>query len=514
MRNGSKLDAFRTALKRRDALGSFRTAKLAAEFYRNVIGTVRWRSTQELLDRLRAIGRVLVATQPRELALGNITRRVLHIIRDEHMRFMNALLSGNGTTHSISRALPADVEASAPVVRTDSSMRSLPHDGVADFASMRSHSLQNLMGGALERAELALQRHGAGPKQKVKAHDRAGIDTVEVSVSAGNGVTVGATSTRQEASAYVGTESLYAAPIDAKELRQSVLEAIGELMTELENVLAPVAEQALEHIHANEVILTYGYSRIVEEFLKEANRKRRTFSVIVAESAPAFEGHRLARSLSAVGIDTTLIHDAAVFALMARVNKVVIPTHAVLANGGVMVRAGGHIIACAAAQHSVPVVCLAGIFKLAPLYAHDQDTFNELGTPTEVLAFNESSDARRQVVPCRGLAPHSNIISGIAHLRSTTSEGDKNIAACGGIGRDHSVSYSFSRHSHVDVVNARYDYVGPELVDLHITNIGGHQVMYSNVEASCTNSLCSHRKLYVSIFAFCPIFNGAFCIHF
>ena len=39
-------------------------------------------------------------------------------------------------------------------------------------------------------------------------------------------------------------------------------------------------------------------------------------------------------------IDTTLIEDQAVFALMARVNKVVLSAAAVLADGGVVARSG------------------------------------------------------------------------------------------------------------------------------------------------------------------------------
>lgn len=46
-----------------------------------------------------------------------------------------------------------------------------------------------------------------------------------------------------------------------------------------------IAAQALEHIHSNEVIMTIGFSRTVEAFLKEAARKRK-FHVIVAECAP------------------------------------------------------------------------------------------------------------------------------------------------------------------------------------------------------------------------------------
>jgi len=37
--------------------------------------------------------------------------------------------------------------------------------------------------------------------------------------------------------------------------------------------------QALEHIHTNEIILTFGRSRTVEKFLKHAAKKGREFQV-------------------------------------------------------------------------------------------------------------------------------------------------------------------------------------------------------------------------------------------
>jgi translation initiation factor eIF-2B subunit beta len=50
----------------------------------------------------------------------------------------------------------------------------------------------------------------------------------------------------------------------------------------------------------------------------------------VCEGSPHFGGHVLAKSLAEAGIDTTVIHDAATYAIMARVNKVLLPAHAVL----------------------------------------------------------------------------------------------------------------------------------------------------------------------------------------
>ena len=86
--------------------------------------------------------------------------------------------------------------------------------------------------------------------------------------------------------------------------------------------------------------MTAGFSKTVEAFLKGAAKKRK-FEVIVAESAPSYQvrvvqrifdkddpflsyyqGQELACSLAKSGIDTTLITDSAVFAIMSRVNKV------------------------------------------------------------------------------------------------------------------------------------------------------------------------------------------------
>jgi translation initiation factor eIF-2B subunit beta len=209
-------------------------------------------------------------------------------------------------------------------------------------------------------------------------------------------------------------------------LRADLLQSVTELITlELNNLRAPIAAQALEHVHADEVILTYGRSKTVEEFLMAA-RKKREFKVIVAESAPHFSGHEMAMTLAKGNIDTTVINDSAIFAMMARVNKVVIACHAVMANGGLLVPSGGHMIALAARQYSVPVVCITGLYKLCPLYPHDQDTFNELNTPSPALRFGEHS--------------------------------------------------AFSIE--VDVVNPAFDYIPPDLVDLFITNFGGHQPSY------------------------------------
>ena len=208
----------------------------------------------------------------------------------------------------------------------------------------------------------------------------------------------------------------------AKALKGPILEGINEVLEELSSVAAHIAEQAIEHIHSNEVILTHGRDPTVEAFLKSAHKKR-TFDVIVAETAPGGEGRQTAVALAEAGISTTLIADAAVFAMMARVNKVIVGAHGVMANGGLVATAGCHLLALAAQNASVPVVVCAGLYKLTPLFPSGPHSFNMLLSPHPMLKYTDNLEG-------------------------------------------------------VHVPNPAYDYVPPELVSLLITNSGPSHASY------------------------------------
>lgn len=67
--------------------------------------------------------------------------------------------------------------------------------------------------------------------------------------------------------------------------------------------------------------------------------------MIITESAPDFSGRIMATELAKKGIDSTLITDSALVAMMGRVNKVIIGTHAVMANGGLIAPIGSRMVA-------------------------------------------------------------------------------------------------------------------------------------------------------------------------
>jgi len=66
------------------------------------------------------------------------------------------------------------------------------------------------------------------------------------------------------------------------------------------------------------------------------------FEVIVCETAPLFSGHETAKKLSEFGLPVNLITDSSVFALMSRIDKVMISAQAILANGGLIAQAGAY----------------------------------------------------------------------------------------------------------------------------------------------------------------------------
>ncbi|KAL5578814.1 hypothetical protein UlMin_011256 [Ulmus minor] len=184
-----------------------------------------------------------------------------------------------------------------------------------------------------------------------------------------------------------------------------------------------------------EVILTLGSSRTVLEFLCAAKEKKRSFRVFVAEGAPRYQGHLLAKELVSRGLQTTLITDSAVFAMISRVNMVIVGAHAVMANGSVIAPVGLNMVALAAQRHAVPFVVLADSHKLCPLYPHNPEVLlNELRSPSELLDFGEFSD-------CMDFG--NGAASPLLH-----------------------------------VVNPTFDYVPPKLVSLFITDAGGYNPSY------------------------------------
>ena len=177
-----------------------------------------------------------------------------------------------------------------------------------------------------------------------------------------------------------------------KRFKSEVIESVGELIDELEGVQSHVNAQALEHVSPGSVVLVAGGGSraeisVLEAFLREANRKR-AFQVVVADSNVSGPGHLLAKTLADKGCETTVVADAATFAVMPRTNLVVLSARGVFADGAALCSPGNRAVAVAAKTHRVPVIVLAGTHQLSPLGPNDPEyDFDELASPAGVFDY-------------------------------------------------------------------------------------------------------------------------------
>ncbi|XP_058107019.1 uncharacterized protein LOC131250749 isoform X1 [Magnolia sinica] len=386
------VNEFVAKLKKRKIEGSHATARHTAVLLRSVISQQRVPHTNQasaLIEAVKAVGEQLIAANPVELAVGNIVRRVLHIIREEDLSLATTAIGG------LNLSAGSDDEDDAD--RDDQPVLSAAAVAAASRSTLRAPSLQTLLEDIPDSAaDPHTSSSGGDSEGKSKSGDR-------------NSRT--------------------------RKLKHDVIEAINELIQDIDTCHEQIAEQAVEHIHQNEVILTLGRSRTVMEFLCAAKEKKRSFRVFVAEGAPRYQGHVLAKELVTKGLQTTVITDSAVFAMISRVNMVIVGAHAIMANGGVIAPVGLNMVALAAQRHAVPFVVVAGSHKLCPLYPHNPEVLlNDLKSPSELLDFGEFSDCMD--FGCGSGAP-------LLH-----------------------------------VVNPSFDYVPPKLVSLFITDTGGHNPSY------------------------------------
>ncbi|MCJ1403458.1 GCD complex subunit gcd7 [Xylographa trunciseda] len=409
---------------------------------RRVVAAYRVTDVGKLIERVQQVGQRLTAAQPREIAVGNIVRRVLGVIREEAEEDRDGDNSVFSEANSDSRPhTPRDGLSPRPGLSSSiSTFSPLRHGGLEPMdTSMPSAASEDLF--------MPLDSETNHRPPLLTSHTSYAVTNTAPMVTSMFNLLSHPASNTSSPTATPGTQSpaprrtltsnALATLNSTKDLRAEVIEGIEEIIDELDQVDEQIAGYALEHIHSNEIILTHGSSATVQKFLLKAATKRK-FTVIHAESFPnnhaathssiigkqqsdsedGLNQERFSKPLTAAGITVILIPDAAVFALMSRVNKVILGTHVVLANGGLVATAGAKTIAKAARVHRTPVVVVTGVYKLSPIYPFDFDSLIEYGDASKVFGYED---------------------------------GDL-------VGK-------------VDVENPLFDYVPAELVDLYITNL-------------------------------------------
>lgn len=430
----SSIENLISLLKRRQIKNSRPCAVATAHLLLRVVAKFRWTDIGKLLQRIQEVGRRLIEAQPREMVVGNIVRRVLGMIRDEAKEDRTEDGSDSASNYSqvgSPKHEHSDVASGAPTsglrfASTDTSIEDDVFSAKSQASSrpplLTSHTSYAVLNGVpVQQSMFNLLSATPSPSATPPGSNSPGKTTLNASSLAHRIATT------------------------TKDLKSEVISGIEEIIDELEQVDDQIAAYALDHIHSNEVILTHSSSLSVQKFLLKAAEKRK-FTVIVAESYPndhenthaavtgrgssALEGEDMntalfLKPLSAAGITVILMTDAAIFAIMSRVNKVILATHAVIANGGLIAAAGARVIAKAAKEHKTPVIVVSGVYKLSPEYPFEFESLIEYGDPGAVIGYDEGALV-----------------------------------------------------DNLEIDNPVYDYVPPDLVDLYITNLGAHAPSY------------------------------------
>ncbi|KAK4047596.1 GCD complex subunit gcd7 [Microbotryomycetes sp. JL221] len=469
-----RVEALSLRLRRRQLIGSRQVALEVIKLLREIVSGAKFTSFKQLIAHLDQVGQILQDSGPKELVITNMTRRIIMLISEEYQTALTNYLHDNINNGSGFQTPTTTTTMTPPFGSSMTTMLPASTTGVDGGLSSpglfgdRDSAVRNGGGGAL------------GSLFELLGHKPAGANAVTITSSTNGSPFGGGTGTASPTSAgsspqhrpslsvrtsssFFGSTPTTTGNLSTQpnfitlQIQQTLedeftkksfglkpvfIEAIQELMDEVELTYQTIGQQAVDHIHSGEFILTIGQSNTVEAFLKAAARKRK-FTVIVAETAPSFSGRQTAENLSKHGINTILIPDQNIFALLPRCSKVVLGPHLILADGTLLSIVGSLPLSLAANRMRVPVVVVSGMFKFSNVYLGEADWgMRDLGTPEHVLKSGET---------CLRISMGSGFNN---HGDEDEDEDDQD--------------------ADTEVLNPYYDVVPADLVNLYITNLGGH----------------------------------------
>lgn len=156
-------------------------------------------------------------------------------------------------------------------------------------------------------------------------------------------------------------------------------------------------------IQAGDVVLTYAASSIVEQTILHAHKSGISFSVIIVDSKPLFEGKQLARKLANQGVSVRYYLITGASHAVKDATKVFLGAHAMMSNGRLYSRVGTALVSMLASAHSLPIIVLCQSVKFTEKVALDSIVGNEVAPPEELLSEAE----RRELLPLKSRLPTS-----------------------------------------------------------------------------------------------------------
>ena len=178
-------------------------------------------------------------------------------------------------------------------------------------------------------------------------------------------------------------EAVTESDADSVEAAKDVLlEAIDDVVTEVESSKARAAERASELVDDGDTLLTHENSSTVMATFDNVVDAGKQVDTYVTESRPRFLGRKTARKLAEKeGVDVTLITDGAAGHYLAEVDRVLVGMNCLIEDV-VYNRIGTHSIVATAASFDVPVTVVGSSSKIIGSGFTFENTYRP---PSEVM---------------------------------------------------------------------------------------------------------------------------------
>jgi ribose 1,5-bisphosphate isomerase len=175
-----------------------------------------------------------------------------------------------------------------------------------------------------------------------------------------------------------------------KDLRPLAVKAATEFIRNSENAVENIGEIGARRIEDGDLIMTHCNSAAVTAVLRTAFKQGKRFEVFVCETRPRFQGKITAKTLSSLGIPTSMIVDGAARYYMAKMDKAIVGADAVAANGAVVNKIGTSMVALAAHESRVLFFVAAETYKFSPETMLGQLVKIEERDASEILSEREA----------------------------------------------------------------------------------------------------------------------------
>ncbi|KAL3923641.1 MAG: hypothetical protein SGILL_001539 [Bacillariaceae sp.] len=197
---------------------------------------------------------------------------------------------------------------------------------------------------------------------------------------------------------------------DAKEILKETMERY--LLERLEYADRAIAQHAMNKLQSGDVVLTFGYSEVIEVLLTTAQEHGIDFYVWVADSRPLDEGKELLKTLQNSGIKCGYVELNALTYVLQQVSKVFLGASALMSNGSIYGRIGTAAVAMLAKDRHIPVLVCCETYKISNKVQLESITHNELGDPAAILPSSQSSSKVKVLNLMYDVTP-SEFVSGI-----------------------------------------------------------------------------------------------------